>query len=895
MASRPPSRSPSRTSTRAKTTPGKKRRSTAVRQTVVTPTLRNEFDDLVQQVFELADVDQNGAIQFGEFLAHHEKFMDATDALPDSDYQETENHFRKLDKDRNGCLDQEEFAAYMEGLLAVLGARCFRQTCQDFIEKERQMRTNDGFDFRYSHRLLEQARMANYYMKPLQDAALGFLEQRADPNFVDETGSHCLLYAAGKSTSTFMVRLLESRANPAIHNKAYDCAAFRAARHLSLDTLGLLLLAEPPEGPLGAEAEEAERAGRDLVRNMSALDEAEIMKLLAKRADVNFKDESGWTPLTAAVFFGDTGCVDALLKTQRAPGKTFPRLRVDQHNGKGRAPLHVAARKGHADLVASLVQAKGNPDCQDVEGWTPLHHAAFNGRSEVVEALLKAGADPTVQGFQGLTPWQVTKMPVSSGTIDDHTLKKLKPPEEVDFTKVILPLLKDEDKLPYEKLQELLNLPEVHHHFRNLRIHEQCFDPRLGPNKVRLRRLWELLALPMVQRQTSGETDMPCARRGMSEEDMLHRRLEVASRQKEQQRFVADWLTATRGLRPDADWRHENRPEYGPELREAVEAQLRASAKELDRLYQDALKSEGGDEVARMPFEEVVLESYPSQLALHPIPVWVEEPDPARAFEALRLVAAAGMGKDDDDSLMAFRELLTLQPDFSTGPNFWRNVYRLWLSEYAKAADLDFHRQVTKIVDRFSELYHHDSEMSAAYRAGPVKTYKRMKVKEGQFGSSSHASYEGRTLASKIFDVIRGTIVVSCLNVVSVLLHDFFRPLDGRLKLVRIENLFSEDARPVHGFRNVVLTLAFDGGLMAGRCGRPGASMQVALLAEVQITLESFEEVQKNRQVLYDCWRGMYDWEPEDVLAEGDVPKTSRSGAVGLEADDDVPQPGNLP
>ena len=55
----------------------------------------------------------------------------------------------------------------------------------------------------------------------------------------------------------------------------------------------------------------------------------------------------------------------------------------------GNEPIHVAADKGHLELVQWLVRTtKGENVCaQDGDGWQPLHNAAINGHLDVVKWL----------------------------------------------------------------------------------------------------------------------------------------------------------------------------------------------------------------------------------------------------------------------------------------------------------------------------------------------------------------------------------------------------------------------------------------------------------------------------------------------------------------------------
>ena len=58
--------------------------------------------------------------------------------------------------------------------------------------------------------------------------------------------------------------------------------------------------------------------------------------------------------------------------------------------------LHVAARQGHADFAALLLEAGADVDARNEEGAMPLHLAAQYGHDEVARVLLAANA--TVDG-----------------------------------------------------------------------------------------------------------------------------------------------------------------------------------------------------------------------------------------------------------------------------------------------------------------------------------------------------------------------------------------------------------------------------------------------------------------------------------------------------------------
>ena len=70
----------------------------------------------------------------------------------------------------------------------------------------------------------------------------------------------------------------------------------------------------------------------------------------------------------------------------------------------GATPLHVAAERGHDDVVRLLLEAGATVDSRRIEGLTPLHLAAGVGRFATVRRLLAAGADPNSRESGGWTP-----------------------------------------------------------------------------------------------------------------------------------------------------------------------------------------------------------------------------------------------------------------------------------------------------------------------------------------------------------------------------------------------------------------------------------------------------------------------------------------------------------
>ena len=69
------------------------------------------------------------------------------------------------------------------------------------------------------------------------------------------------------------------------------------------------------------------------------------------------------------------------------------KARVDARDRDGRSALHVAARQGHAGIVAALLDAGADVHARDAHASTPLLEAARGGHLATLEALLAAKAE----------------------------------------------------------------------------------------------------------------------------------------------------------------------------------------------------------------------------------------------------------------------------------------------------------------------------------------------------------------------------------------------------------------------------------------------------------------------------------------------------------------------
>eukprot|EP00428_Durinskia_dybowskii_P020078 CAMPEP_0170212662 /NCGR_PEP_ID=MMETSP0116_2-20130129/5949_1 /TAXON_ID=400756 /ORGANISM="Durinskia baltica, Strain CSIRO CS-38" /LENGTH=882 /DNA_ID=CAMNT_0010463201 /DNA_START=91 /DNA_END=2739 /DNA_ORIENTATION=+ len=837
-----------------------------------------DIDEVVDRLFVLTDSNNSGTIEFREFLAHHRSIMSISDlgGAAEMDDAKLEGKFREHDCDGNQSLDKQEFKSYMDGVFGVLGKRKFMDVSSALIEEaNRKLEARKrAYDPAVSERLVDKARGAHWVLADTEEAILQLLEKRADPNYRDASGSHTLMYCVDKAEDTFIAELLRQRADPMVHNRDLECSAFRAARARQVDILRQLLLPvagrESRESQAAVSQQSRIAASEELVRQMAVGDATKAATLLKQGADLNFRDSSGWTPLTAAVFWGKRDVFDVLMKTQGAYTKASAKLRLNAMNGKGRPALHIAARKGRTELLHCLVRARCDIDMQDADGWTALHHAAFNGEGDCIMKLLEAGANVQVHGLHGFTAFMLQKLPTAACQLPPGVVKLLEPPEAINFGKVIMPILKDDQLTVYGKLEALWELPGIHGNPQNLRLHEQLFDVRTGPNQVRLMKLWEVLTEPIMRRLATGECDLkPLSEDPMPEQKAEFHR-EASARMRDQKTWLKQWLLDTRGPRPSEDWKFNNREAYGEAMYRVIREELSKFRDILDKTYDGIKNLRQGTDLVGRPELEINNPKYTSQLQAHPIPVWLQDLDAAGAFEALRSVNAASMGGDDESAMLAFIDLTTTNMDFDTGKKFWKNVYALWLSSYAKLADNLFQSKVRGLVEKFNMDNSSDDGLQCDVRGVAPKTYHRILAKAGKAGRLGHESYQARTLPANVLDVVRCSVTVKEPRAALMLIDDVFDELKvqkNKLECLRVVNRFSHEcsAEDLMGYRNIELTMLLDAGMQPSACQRPGHTIHVRLIGEIQIIIEDFLRVRKLRYLLFKCSRGEFDWAKQEA------------------------------
>ena len=148
---------------------------------------------------------------------------------------------------------------------------------------------------------------------------------------------------------------------------------------------------------------------------VEANDVGAVTDALKKGADVNAKDDEGYTALLIAAEEGSTGIVRALLEV--------PGIDIGLKDTDGMTALMFAANEGHTDIVKALLDKEANANAVDNNQKTALMYAAGGGHLAIVRALLDAGARIDNEDNKGETA-------LSLATEQGHTaiIKLLAPP-----------------------------------------------------------------------------------------------------------------------------------------------------------------------------------------------------------------------------------------------------------------------------------------------------------------------------------------------------------------------------------------------------------------------------------------------------------------------------------
>jgi ankyrin repeat protein len=774
--------------------------------------------------------------------------------------QYLEKEFRKWDANFNLGIDEFEWDEYIEKMVKLVGKQTLHSVLDALLLQRTNLKEKNTIDGRcMSERLLEKAINVQFVGKSQAEQVCGFLNKGADPNYTDAAGASVLCHLASKCEPSLMGKLLACGGNATQNTNEFDSAVLVAARARRMEVLRVLVLNKQSSNRDANFQQVDDDLSSRLVVEVHMLQEKQIRELVSKGADINFRNIQGWIPLTSAVFWGRRDIVELLIRLPIADPRL--RLNVDIPNLKGRTALHVAVRKGKFDLIPLLVGARADVNALDLEGWTPMHHAVFNSRSEAVSLLYSHGAKVNVRSYRGITPFMLaSSCDRVTVPLTQEAMRLLQPPECVRFADVILPILKDDALLPYEKVTALMDLPGVYGVVQNLRLHDQLFRMLRGPNKVQVNKLWDLLCCEILKRLRSENVDLEPLGPRCHDAAAADFREETKRRLEKQQKFIAGWLEETAGPPKSSEWAWDNREGYREKLMECVKAEMEGFKAQISAVYDHLSEQPGGAEVIALPRSEVVQPQYMTQQGAHPILKWVDCADAIEAFAALCDVKAFGNNGDDNEAITGFMELISAHTDFMTGSGFWQNVYKLWLSNYARLARPNFYVKLQKFIDEFN-LKNQQEGLEASLSEVHSKTYEEMKADEHEFGTPGYRTHDERVVASKALDVISSCIIANNPAAVVQLVYALrqLSLVDDKLELVQIQNGFHIDAESCNGLREVLVNVVFKGGHCHGHGAREGRSVSVLLVAQLRIVLPQIASARQGMKLLSEFMDGKFD------------------------------------
>ena len=112
--------------------------------------------------------------------------------------------------------------------------------------------------------------------------------------------------------------------------------------------------------------------------------------VLQEDENMNFTFELA---LLDAVTAGNNEAVEFLLQLET--------VNIDHTNEEGKTALMLACKRGHEDIVHSLLSAGANVNIQDNKGWTALMIASEHNHISIIHMLLEANANPHLKTSDG--------------------------------------------------------------------------------------------------------------------------------------------------------------------------------------------------------------------------------------------------------------------------------------------------------------------------------------------------------------------------------------------------------------------------------------------------------------------------------------------------------------
>ena len=141
--------------------------------------------------------------------------------------------------------------------------------------------------------------------------------------------------------------------------------------------------------------------GKQLLSAALAGDENRVSELLSEVEDgtnVNYQNSDGWSPLHVAACKGHANIIRLL---HQAGAELAPRTQFKL------TPLHWAAYRGQQECVMLLLLLGAEIDILYPNKWTSLHWAAAKSKTDIVKLLLECGAETELkENFRVNSSWE---------------------------------------------------------------------------------------------------------------------------------------------------------------------------------------------------------------------------------------------------------------------------------------------------------------------------------------------------------------------------------------------------------------------------------------------------------------------------------------------------------
>jgi len=115
---------------------------------------------------------------------------------------------------------------------------------------------------------------------------------------------------------------------------------------------------------------------------------------------INFKNKSGFTPLTIACYSGN-------LEVATLLAKHVDNINVNSDVG---TPLMAAVFKSNIEIAKMLLDLGANVNIADAKGTSALHYSIRFSNVDFIKLLVDYGADINLRDNKGLSPWDYAQI-----------------------------------------------------------------------------------------------------------------------------------------------------------------------------------------------------------------------------------------------------------------------------------------------------------------------------------------------------------------------------------------------------------------------------------------------------------------------------------------------------